>query len=147
LKGIRTVNWKKNSLLFAGHCLAIITIAMGSLTSQLDEWQKAKVIKALPHRSYELQMFDGSIRRRTKKHVRFSREPPLIVSDDGNDIITPLPQPQPTDAAARASGSGVDGRRQPPQPPLPTVAAPTPTQMTKSGRAVRRPARFADYVP
>ena len=84
-----------------------------------DEWQKAKVIKALPHRSYELQMGDGSIRRRTKKHVRFSREPPVIVSDEGNDIITPPPQPQPTDAAARASGSGVEGagsrsrRRQP----------------------------------
>ena len=31
-----------------------------------DEWQKANVIKALPHRSYELQMGDGSIRRRTK---------------------------------------------------------------------------------
>ena len=111
------------------------------------EWEKAKVNKVLPHRSYELQMRDGSTRRRTTKHVRFSRETPVIVSDEGHDVITPAtpaPHPPLTDAGGSASG-GVDARRPPPPPS--TSATSTPTLMTKSGRPVRRPARYADYLP
>jgi len=55
-----------------------------------SEWEKAKATKVLPHRSYELQMKDGPTRRSrpTKKHVRYSREPPVIVSEERNDDST-----------------------------------------------------------
>lgn len=47
-----------------------------------SDWQKAQVVKVHPFRSYDLQYEDGSIRRRTSKHVRFSREPPLVIRDE-----------------------------------------------------------------
>ena len=46
-----------------------------------SDWQKAQVVKVHPVRSYDLQYEDGSIRRRTSKHVRFSREPPLVIRE------------------------------------------------------------------
>ncbi len=49
---------------------------------QSDNWRKATVVDVLPHRSYRVQFDDGSIRRRTSKHVRFSRESPIIVRDE-----------------------------------------------------------------
>jgi len=44
-----------------------------------DDWEKAEITKVLPYRSYQLRFEDGSMRRRTSKHVRFSSEPPLVI--------------------------------------------------------------------
>lgn len=41
--------------------------------------RKANFTEVLPHRSYNVQLEDGTVRRRKSKHVRFSREPPLIL--------------------------------------------------------------------
>jgi hypothetical protein len=43
------------------------------------EWRKAEIANVLPHRSYTVRFEDGTMRRRTFKHVRFSAEPPIIV--------------------------------------------------------------------
>ena len=53
-----------------------------------SEWEKTNVTKVPPYRSYELQIKDGLTRRTTKKHVWFSREPLVSISDDGNDDST-----------------------------------------------------------
>src|SRR5208282_4982835 len=49
------------------------------------DWRKAEVARILPHRSYELRMEDGSTRRRTSRHVRFSSAPPIIITSDSGD--------------------------------------------------------------
>jgi len=59
-------------------------------------WRKAEIANVLPHRSYELRLEDGTVRRRTSKHVRFSTEPPIILDDSSS---TPSP-----DTAASAAG-------------------------------------------
>ena len=41
-----------------------------------EDWKKARVVEVLPHRSFKVQFADGTIRRRTSKHVRFTNEPP-----------------------------------------------------------------------
>ena len=41
------------------------------------DWWKAEISRILPHRSYEVEFDDGTRRRRTSRHVRFSAEPPL----------------------------------------------------------------------
>jgi hypothetical protein len=45
-----------------------------------DDWRKARVAKVLPYRSYEVQFDDSSVRRRTSRHVRRSREPPVVTT-------------------------------------------------------------------
>jgi len=53
-----------------------------------EPWGKGQVTRLLPHRSYEIRGEDGSLRRRTSKHVRFSPESPLIIRDEV-DVASP----------------------------------------------------------
>jgi hypothetical protein len=46
------------------------------------EWRKAEIADVMPHRSYMVRFEDGTTRRRTSKHVRFSAESPIIIDDD-----------------------------------------------------------------
>ena len=98
---------------------------------QEPEWRKAEVAEVLPHRSYNVRFDDGTIRRRTSKHVRFSAEP-AVVADDEAEIglnsqtklnITPPPAAATVNPAARQT----DGRT-----------------ITRSGRIINRPARYLD---
>ena len=110
---------------------------------QSDDWRKATVVEVLPHRSYRVQFDDGSIRRRTSKHVRFSREAPLIMRDD----IEPLRAVNTRQAAPAATATQGD-----PPPPPTTHRSPPPgdrpltSVRTRSGRPVHQPARYKDYV-
>lgn len=71
-----------------------------------DEWRKARVVEVLPHRSYNVQFDDGSTRRRTSKHVRFTREPPLIIRDELDTPSTAArPRPAPRDDTVAAGGA------------------------------------------
>ena len=45
------------------------------------DWVKAEVDQVLPFRSYRLRTEDGATYRRNGKHVRFTNEPPVIVTD------------------------------------------------------------------
>ena len=49
------------------------------------DWRKAEIARVLPHRSYEVRFGDGSVRRRTSRHVRFSSEPPIIIRNHSSD--------------------------------------------------------------
>ena len=35
-----------------------------------SDWRKAEIANVLPHRSYDLRLEDGTVRRRTSRHVR-----------------------------------------------------------------------------
>jgi hypothetical protein len=105
-----------------------------------EEWRKAKVVDVLPHRSYNVQFDDGTIRRRTSKHVRFSREPPLIVRDE---FDTPWRAPA-GDATPASSTSNRPPARKAQQPP--TATAVQRSTVTRSGRPVVRPAKYNDFV-
>jgi len=49
---------------------------------------EAEVIKVPPHRSYQLRFEDGTTRRRISRHVRFSREPPIVIRDETDEPNT-----------------------------------------------------------
>ena len=56
------------------------------------DWRKAEVTRILPHRSYDVRFEDGTTRRQTSRHVRFSSEPPITIKDDGGEEpMTPPP--------------------------------------------------------
>ena len=42
-----------------------------------SDWKKGEIVDVLPHRSYQVRMEDGTTRRRTSRHVRFSAEPKI----------------------------------------------------------------------
>jgi hypothetical protein len=96
---------------------------------QDPEWRKAEVAEVLPHRSYNVRFDDGTIRRRTAKHVRFSTEPAVIV-DDGAESNIQANCSNTTSAAAAA-----------------VTLPPRQTEgqiITRSGRVVKRPARYLE---
>ena len=49
--------------------------SLNVVSSQMigDDWQKSSISKVLPYRSYEVRLQDGTTRRRTSKHVCFSK--------------------------------------------------------------------------
>ena len=49
------------------------------------DWRKAEIARVLPHRSYEVRFDDGTTRRQTSRHVRFSAEPPIIIGLEDTD--------------------------------------------------------------
>ena len=51
-----------------------------------DDWRKGEITKILPFRSYEVLTDDGSRRRRTSRHVRLSRESPIVMNDNSDNI-------------------------------------------------------------
>ncbi len=116
-----------------------------------DEWRKATVVEVLPYRSYNVQFDDGSIRRRTSKHVRFSREPPLVIRDE-TDTPSRSDSVGPTAAAAAATNNSTGvpvpathigpraARNQ-----APAALGPPPI-VTRSGRHIVKPSRYKDYV-
>lgn len=107
-----------------------------------DDWRKAEVVKVLPHRSYYVRFEDGSTRRRTSKHVRFSRETPLVIHDE-TELPATKADVQPSIAVNSATGNTVrssadNGSRQ-----APSVDTRT---FTRSGRRVVKPTKYADYI-
>ena len=97
------------------------------------EWRKAEVSKVLPHRSYEVNFDDGTTRRRTSRHVRFSAEPPIIFNDDELELqpsLTPL-----TPSATPSPVESANCQQRLPSQPIIT---------THSERQVVRPARYRD---
>jgi hypothetical protein len=121
------------------------------------EWRKGMIKNVLPYRSYEIQLEDGTTRRRTSKHVRFSAETPIVMQDDtdvpprdttdtpASPSTTPLLAP-PTDAARNAPASSISlaagvNRRARRESQSPDAAA---VVKTRSGRLVVYPARYRE---
>ena len=112
-----------------------------------EEWRKAKVTEVLPYRSYNVQMEDGTVRRRTSKHVRFTREPPMILRDEidntsraqlgGPPAATDGDSADPTNARRETAGAA---HRTTTPANLPSAST------TRYGRQVIKPVRLNDYV-
>jgi hypothetical protein len=109
------------------------------------DWRKAEVARILPHRSYEVRLEDGSTRRRTSRHVRFTSEPPIVIPMDVDDSCSA------TNALASASsikntqtcGPNKLGRRKQ-LAAKPAAPPPVNKTVTRSGRVVNIPTRFKD---
>ena len=120
------------------------------------DWRKAEVSQHLPFRAYKVNFDDGTTRRRTSRHVRFSNEPPIIVGEDTAVATSPattpgVPSPPavaPTPERSVQLGPG-------PSPPQhhrqqqqysaqkPNTAVDSQlTTTTRSGRVIRKPARY-----
>jgi hypothetical protein len=100
-----------------------------------SDWRKGEISRILPHRSYEVQTEDGVTRRRTSKHVKFSREPPIIMDDNS------LGSPQSTTRNDDQSSHPVSSNNE-------TVnkhsKAANNIYVTRAGRAVVKPRRYQD---
>jgi hypothetical protein len=109
------------------------------------DWRKAEVTEVLPHRSYEVRFEDGTTRRRTSKHVRFSAEPPIIVGDDGDNEHLQRPPASsnttPSLSVPTSNVSAPSARIATSCGGIPPRASPT---VTRSGRIIKRPARYSD---
>jgi len=108
-----------------------------------EEWRKGQIVGVLPFRSYNVQFDDGTIRRRTSKHVRFSREPPLVIRDDSEQTSStsaPSARGQQAATAAAAAPAVITRAAAAATPP------PAPPIVTRSGRLVNKPSRLNDFV-
>jgi len=107
-----------------------------------NDWRKAEVSRVLPHRSYEVRLEDGTTRRRTSRHVRFSSEPPIVIRSDSCDDTAAVNQP----TSAVANNQQHRGtRRHRPEPairPADELIADKPPTVTRAGRVIKTPARF-----
>jgi len=63
-----------------------------------SDWRKGEIsqVLVLPNLSYNILMPDGTVRRRTSKHVRFTSEPPMLIDDnDSTGNQTPAAPAEP----------------------------------------------------
>ena len=68
--------------LYNRHAKSRPSLAVGQtvrckVSDDADNWQKGEIADTLPFRSY-IRLQDGTMRRRTSKHVRFTSEPPIL---------------------------------------------------------------------
>src|SRR6218665_2232041 len=105
-----------------------------------QDWRKAQVSRVLPYRSYELRFEDGSTRRRTSRHVHKSAEPPIIIKtedpDDGT-LTPPVRQHTPPPRSPDADATALQ-----PHPQRNLQEESQREYKTRSGRSIRKPARF-----
>ena len=108
-------------------------------------WEKGEIESVLPYRSYRVRTQDGSVYRRNRKHVQFSKEPPIIFSDSDVTEATPVPPPP-----LRLPPSVLPSLQV--QQPIvfgdakdiqPKSAKPDQVQ-TRSGRVVQKPIRYRE---
>jgi hypothetical protein len=100
------------------------------------------VINKLPYRSYEIKLEDGTTRRRTSRHVRFSAKP--HVNFDYDDNVAGLPSAElPTITVPESATKRPPVKRVPSQmAPAANDVPPDPPTLTRSGRLVIKPARY-----
>ena len=110
------------------------------------EWRKAEITEVLPHRSYKLRSDDGSIYRRTSRHVRLAPEPQIVIFDnstnDEPDQSTKVGHTEKSKRLRRTAATHTAESQLPSQPTQPPP--PQQTVVTRSGRVVRKPARYED---
>jgi len=103
------------------------------LDDNRKEWNKGQIVTTHPHRSYDVKLEDGTVRRRTSRHIRFSSEPPIVCDNDIDitngqpaTIVTPAPP-----------SSGI-------LKPSPSVAPSVQNNqtVTRYGRRIVKPARY-----
>ncbi len=124
-------------------------------------WAKAEVIEKLPYNSYRIETETGAQYRRNRRHIRVSNEPPIVRNESVPDTVTtPFVADQVNAQPAIAAGP----QQQQQQRQQQAAAAPPPQQTaivprsamaatprgndvkSRSGRIIRQPVRFEDYV-
>jgi hypothetical protein len=109
------------------------------------DWRKAEVARVLPHRSYDIRFDDGTTRRRTSRHVRFSSEPPIVMRDNSGDDTSATPTTTPSARSMNAPprhGRKVD--KKPAAKPAAASQTDKPLTVTRSGRVVKPPERYSN---
>lgn len=91
-----------------------------------NDWRKGEISRVLPHRSYEIQLEDGSTRRRTSRHVRFSSEPPIVIDDGATTAAVPADSP--AAPSSELNKSQMSSKQ----------------TVTRSGRVVKLPMRYRE---
>jgi hypothetical protein len=51
-----------------------------------DTWRKTQIIEQLPHRSYNVQLENGTVRRRNSRHIRSTNEPPIVIKAEPPEL-------------------------------------------------------------
>ena len=137
---------------------------------QKNEWRKAKVLKQLSERSYKVKTQQGTILRRNRRHLRFTKEQMQQNRDYSKpnqiewqlqkqdqpefQLRKPIQDEQPPQKPSQAE--------QPPRKPKPSLVEQQPDrpdqtnqqaelpiqpdQKTRAGRTVRKPSRLKDYT-
>ena len=100
-------------------------------------WVKAKVIEQLPYRSYNIETDTGAQYRRNRKHLRFSDETTIIPSDTSPE--------ENVDHSFDSRDNSVSNPDQDSVKQQHPISAQNKTT-TRSGREIRQPVRFSDYV-
>ena len=111
-------------------------------------WKKAEVTRRLDERSYEVQA-SGTTYRRNRQHLvktsqpsnqqDFAKGPHPVPSADCK-VTTPGQGPQ-HNASPQNQAEGMRNRN-----PLPKPCDPGAVKRSRSGRAIKPPARLKDYV-
>ena len=108
------------------------------------DWRKAEVAEVLPHRSYAVRFPDGTTRRRTSRHVRFSSESPIVLDDDVDESQAPTSPAADNIAPPSGRDPNIHASIQQGATLLPSPPPPAGHTMTRSGRVVRRPAKYVN---
>ena len=102
-------------------------------------WEPAVVIRQRDEpRSYTVQTPAGRTQRRNRRHLR-KIHPSLFIDTDRDEQLDSEVQPSQAPVSVDSPPHDL-----PPHNPPPVTTSSTPTCYTRSGRAVRRPARFND---
>lgn len=106
-------------------------------------WKKATVIKQVAPRSYEVDL-QGKVYRRNRRHLVKTSEssPPKFEPD----ISLPTEEMQPSTSEEASNSSEPLEQAQGSHPVASESLQGTPVMCTRSGRTVRLPKRFQDYV-
>ena len=106
-------------------------------------WKKATVIKQVAPRSYEVDL-QGKVYRRNRRHLVKTSEssPPKFEPD----ISLPTEEMQPSTSEEASNSSEPLEQAQGSLPVASENLQATPVTCTRSGRTVRLPKRFQDYV-
>jgi len=94
------------------------------------DWVKAEIVDTHPYRSYTVETEGGAQYRRNRKHIRFSKESPIIrATEDLN-----------------AESSSATQCVQPPAPPGEHGNTNQRAYVTRSGRTIHPPVKLNDYI-
>ena len=134
----QAVYYNKNAIKYEKPILPVGSVVRFRDADQ-DEWQKGEVARVRPFRSYDIKKEDGSIRRRTSRHVRFSREPPMVMNEDDEDrhedrTTTTIVNSEPR--TTKNNEQEIQDNRNT------TNVKKSNDYVTRSGRTVNKPARY-----
>ena len=113
------------------------TVRMKPFVLGKHDWNKGKVIRRLDQRSYEIQSH-GSTYRRNRQHLVKSPPTPTQLETTKDPAPVPLPgsQPNPNTPVANSQKG---------HPEIKPAKQASPVR-TRSGRVIKEPVRFQDYV-